>query len=71
MLNYQRVCSRFWFPPPPPMVTNPPVGPGGGRWLCMQCVHGIPPPPVVWVGVGRGGLHMLYGEYIYNIYIHT
>ena len=44
-------------------VLAPPVwGVGwGGRWLCMQCVHGIPPPPVVWVGVGRG-LHMLYGE---------
>ena len=31
----------------------------------IQCVHGIPPRPVMWFGVGRElHLNMLYGEYI-------
>ena len=27
--------------------------------------HGVPPPPVVWVGVERG-VYMQYGKKIYN-----
>ena len=49
------ICPGSGSPPPPtPMVMvspQPPVGVGwGGRWLCMQCVHGIHPP--LWCGFG-------------------